>query len=228
MKHSQAAKTLAAAGMTACMAPAAIAADGSVITNDTASFRLVMFGDLGSTLSINQGGNVSIMRGPVGASMGLNINDSTNGTVMGKWDELDNPNNPATRLVVAEIWTSNKADLMPFGIIKNNENFFFWTWNEGATNPINFTNNSTVQLFSARVQMIRVETNNAQTVLANKSITDLPSNWNGVDDGQTQTMVGQGMNLVRLTYEIQSVPAPGALVLGGLGTLLAFRRRRGV
>ncbi len=226
MKSSTARITclVAAAGMAACIAGRAYAGNGSVMTGDTASFKLVMFGDLGSTVNINQTGNVNITRGGAGVSMGTNVNGTS--LVMGKWDEIDNPNNPATHLVVAELWTAGKDDLMPFGIVKNNENFFFWTWNVGTSNPISFTNNSTVHLFSARIQMIRVEPNSSQTTLANKSITDLPTNWNGVDDGQTQTLVGQGMNMIRLTYEIELVPAPASLGLAGLAGLAIKRRRR--
>lgn len=197
---------------------------GSVVSGDTASFRLQMFGDLGSTLSINAGGNVGVMRGPTAVSIGMNTNGTSN--IMVKWDEIDNPNNPATRLIVAEMWTVAKDDMMPFGIVKNNENFYFWTWNVGVSNPISFTNNSTVQIFSARIQMIRVEPNNSQSVLSNKAITDLTGQWNGVDDGQTQTMTGQGMNMIRLTYEVESVPTPAGAVLAGVAGLAASRRRR--
>lgn len=214
---------VAAAGIAAFAAPA-WANGGSVMSNDTASFRLQMFGDLGSVLNINQGGNVNVLRGSSPVSLGMNINGTSN--IMAKWDEIDNPNNPATHLIVAELWTLGKDDIMPFGIIKNNENFFFWTWNVGTSNPISFVNNSTVQIFTAKVQFIRVETNNAQTTLANKTITDLSGQWNGVDDGQTQTMTGQGMNMVRLTYEIELIPAPGVGALAGMAGLAATRRRR--
>ncbi|MCK6476535.1 MAG: hypothetical protein L6Q35_06865, partial [Phycisphaerales bacterium] len=63
-------------------------------------------------------------------------------------------------------------------------------------------------------------------VLANQSITDLGANWNGVDDGQTKTLTGQGMNLVRLTYEIETVPGPATCVLTAIAGLAAARRRR--
>lgn len=223
MKKISQSAMVAAAGL-AATASVSWANGGSVVTNDTASFRIQMFGDLGTVMSVNQGGNVNVQRGAVGASLGLNVNGSSN--IWAKWDEIDNPNNTATKLVVAEIWTVGKEDMMPFGVVKGGEGFSFWTWNVGTSNPINFVNNSTVQIFSARVQMIRVESNNSQTLLSNKSITDLGSNWNGVDDGQTQTLAGSGMNMLRLTYEIQVVPAPAAAGLAGLAGLAAIRRRR--
>ncbi|MCK6478273.1 MAG: hypothetical protein L6Q35_15740, partial [Phycisphaerales bacterium] len=140
------------AAVVAALSAPAWANGGSVVTNDTASFRLVMFGDAGTTKSINAGGNVSVLRGPAAASMGLNVNGGANASnIMCKWDELSNPNNPATRLVVAEMWTAGKEDMMPFGVTHNGEFFNFWWWQVGATNPVSFTNNSTVQLFSARI-----------------------------------------------------------------------------
>lgn len=214
---------LVAAGIAAAAGPA-WANGGTVVSNDTASFRLQMFGDLGTTLNINQGGNVSVLRGASGVSLGMNVNGTSN--IMAKWDEIDNPNNPATHFIVAEMWTAGKDDIMPFGVVKNNENFFFWTWNVGTSNPINFVNNSTVKIYSAKAQFIRVEVNNAQTTLANKTITDLSGQWNGVDDGQTQTLTGQGMNMVRLTYEVDYIPAPAAGALAAIGGLAAARRRR--
>jgi hypothetical protein len=217
---------LAGAAVGAVSLPASIAeANGSVLTNDTASFRLVMFGDKGTQKSINAGNSVDIMRGSTGGSLGMNVNGSSE--ILLKWDEVDQPNKDPNLLVI-EFWTKSRDDMMPFGVTHSGESFNFWTWNVGISNRVTFNGAQSVPLFTARVQLIRVDPNTGgQTTISNQSImTGQDNPWQGKDGGTTQSLVGQGMNMVRLTYEIGVVPGPGSLALIGIAGACLTRRRR--
>ncbi|MBL8760866.1 MAG: hypothetical protein JNL50_06125 [Phycisphaerae bacterium] len=201
---------------------------GSVFSDDPASFSLPMYGSNGSKVYINTGGaaaSVKINEGykSIGENRNGQLINGSRGQIMVSWDEqvLSNKN------VVTVIYkTSDAQDIMPAGVMIGNETFDFWTWNVGVIDPINFqSQDGKVPLFAATVSLSRDSGDSFYSTksIFNKSVT---SPWNGKDGGVTQIDIGEGVNLIRLRYEIGQVPGPGTGVLMAMGVLAAARRRR--
>lgn len=222
---------LAMAAVTA-LAPAAMAGGSgpynSVSADDPASFSLPMYGSNGSKVYINTAGAAASVKINAGwTSIGENRNgqiiNGSRGNVMVSWDEQV----LSTKNVVTVLYmTSDGQDIMPSGVLIGNESFDFWTWNVGVIDPINFsTGDGKIPLFAATVSLSRDGGGSFYSTksILNKSVT---SPWGGKDGGVTQIDVGQGVNYIRLRYDIGQVPGPGAGVLMGMGVLAAARRRR--
>ncbi|MFO0835940.1 MAG: hypothetical protein U0638_13295 [Phycisphaerales bacterium] len=228
---SRAKSMLALAAVTA-LAPAALAGGSgpydSVKTDDPASFSLPMYGSNGSKVYINTDGAAASVKVNAGwTSIGGNRNgqllNGSRGNILVSWDEQV----LSTKNVVTVLFKSSDGqDIMPSGVMIGNETFDFWTWNVGVIDPINFaTGDGKIPLFAATVSLSR---DSGDSFYSTKSILNksVSSPWGGKDGGVTQIEVGQGVNYIRLRYDIGQVPGPGAGVLMGMGVLAAARRRR--
>lgn len=201
---------------------------GSVKTDDPASFSLPMYGSNGSKVYINTGGASASVKINTGfTSIGENRNgqliNGSRGNILVSWDEqvLTNKN-----VVTVLYMTSDGQDIMPSGVMIGNETFDFWTWNVGVVDPINFqSQDGKVPLYAATVSLSR---DSGDSFYSTKSIFNksVSSPWGGKDGGVTQIEVGQGVNYIRLRYEVGQVPGPSTGVLMGMGVLAAARRRR--
>lgn len=201
---------------------------GSVKSDDPASFSLPMYGSDGTKLYINTlgaGATVKINEGfkSIGENRNGQLINGSRGNIMVSWDEqvLTNKN-----VVTVLYMTSDGQDILPSGVMVGNETFDFWTWNVGVIDPINFqSQDGKVPLFAATVSLSR---DGGDSFYSSKSIFNksVSSPWNGKDGGVTQIDVGQGVNFIRLRYEVGQVPGPGTGALLGLGVLAAARRRR--
>jgi hypothetical protein len=200
----------------------------SIHSDDPASFSLPMFGSDGSKVYINTlGASATVKLNEGFKSIGENRNgqiiNGSRGNIMVSWDEqvLSSKN-----VVTVLFKTSDGQDIMPSGVMIGNESFDFWTWNVGVIDPINFqTQDGKVALYAATVSLSR---DTGDSFYSSKSILNksVSSPWGGKDGGVTQIDVGQGVNYIRLRYEIEQVPGPGTGALLGLGVLAAARRRR--
>lgn len=200
----------------------------SIFSDDPASFSLPMFGSNGSKVYINTGGAASTVKIGTGFnSIGENRNgqliNGSRGNILVAWDEQV----LATKNIVTVLYmTSDGQDIMPSGVSIGNETFDFWTWNVGLIDPINFDSpDGKAPLYAATVSLSRDSGASFYSTksIFNKSVTDP---WNGKDAGVTQIDVGQGVNFIRLRYDIGQVPAPSAGVVFGMGVLAVARRRR--
>jgi len=201
---------------------------GSVKGEDVASFSIPMYGSNGSKVFVNTGGSGASVKVNTGwTSIGENRNgqliNGSRGDVMVSWDEQV----LASKNVVTVLYmTSDGQDLMPSGVMIGNETFDFWTWNVGVIDPINFQSaDGKIPLFAATVSLSR---DGGDSFYSSKSILNksVSSPWGGKDGGVTQIEIGQGVNYIRLRYEIGQVPGPGTGALMGMGVLAAARRRR--
>lgn len=200
---------------------------GSVKSDDPASFSLPMYGSNGSKVYINTGGASASVKINTGfTSIGENRNgqlvNGSRGNILVSWDEqvLSNKN-----VVTVLYMTSDGQDMLPSGVMIGNETFDFWTWNVGVVDPISFQSaDGKVPLFAATVSLSR---DSGDSFYSTKSILNksVSSPWGGKDGGVTQIEVGQGVNYIRLRYEVGQVPGPGTGVLMGMGVLAAARRR---
>ena len=179
---------------------------------------------MGSVIKINSLGDVPLQRGLAPASIGENINGApvggSKGQILCSWDEIVGS---TSNQIVVVFKSSDQQSLFPFNLHVGAENFTQWTWNVGLTDPVSWRNNvAAAPLIEAKVQL---SSDSGQTYFATIPFTaNVVSPWIGKDFGATQT--DTGINLIRLTYTVGQVPAPGFVGVFGLCTMGAAHRRK--
>lgn len=195
-----------------------------VVQGDSATMSLKMHDVNGATVSINQGGDVPVVRGPSFTALGLNRNGTSQ--VRGSWDSVISGN----RMFIIALFrlTSIGDQFMPPGANNNGVPAFAWSWNLGTADSISWQPYVTsVQV----VQALAFFSNDLGSSYTNGSIdftSNMPSGqWvPGRDTGLLIPTFGDGTNAILLSYELNIVPAPAAGMLAGVGLLALGRRRR--
>ncbi len=101
--------------------------------------------------------------------------------------------------------------------------FFFWNWNLGEVDPVNF------QFWVTTINIIRADyflSTDGGATLTSFPYFGLSSPWDGKDPGQLLTSVGAGYNYIETRVQYDVIPAPGAPALLALAGLAVTRRPR--
>lgn len=194
--------------------------NGAVLASDAASMTLVMVDANDQSVSVNMGGNVNVTRGSTFTSLGNNRNGG--GQILGSWDEVIQGNDIYINAIFR---TSDGSMFMPPTATVNGSPAFFWKWQFGSTNPVNYQPWVTsVGLTSARIYF---SDNGGQSFSSFSNISGLNGSFmSGRDNGNYLATIGDGTNYILLQYRITPVPAPAGIAALGGAALLITRRRR--
>lgn len=194
-----------------------------VVPGDGATMTLKMHDINGNTVSINTGGDVSVVRGPTYTDIGANRNGTSR--VEASWDSVIS----GGRMYLIALFrlTSITDQILPNGSNNNGVPAFAWSWNFGTLDNINFQ----PWVTSVRIrQALGAFSNDLGASYTNGSIDFTaqfpPGEWSPARDfGLPFPTIGDGTNAILLSYELDIIPAPGTFVLLAAG-LVAVRRRR--
>ncbi|CAG0994480.1 hypothetical protein PHYC_02479 [Phycisphaerales bacterium] len=189
---------------------------------DGATMSLKMHDINGNTVSINGGGDVSVVRGPTYTDIGANRNGSSR--VQASWESVIS----GDRMYLVALFrlTSITDQIMPIGSNNNGVPAFAWSWNFSTVDHVEFQ----PWVTSVRIrQALGAFSNDLGASYTNGSIDFTaqfpPGEWNPAQDfGLPFPTIGDGTNAILLSYELDIIPAPATL--GLFAGLLAIGRRR--
>ncbi len=193
----------------------------AIPASSTASLGLRYATQAGDGMFINDGQDVSVLKGslePIGQST---LNGST---IFGFWQEFAFAD---TNRVEVTWFTNDISDLLPPGQTLNGESADFMDWRVGAVDAIDFPSQNVTNVAINRASLSFVSSS-GQPQQDFSFTLQLSGPWNGTDFNLRQLVPGSGYDVLIMQYDFtfDIVPAPASTALGLIGLMGLGRRRR--